>query len=220
MGKREIKEVMILDAAEKIFEAVGFDNTKMEDVAQEAKMSKGSIYFYFQSKENLYMAITYRGMQKLNDLMYSTIQTHKDQKGVQSVVGLLETYIDFAEDYPLYIECILDYMSINRSSSSGMDEAKMTQAMKESIFYQKTQDIQNVPIGLAIKELEKGKLDGSVKNRNKPELLFISAWSTIVGYLKVTNASGKHRSTFLKINKAEWKKYILQMMQNQLEAVD
>ena len=49
MGKREIKEVMILNAAEKVFEAVGFANTKMEDVASATGMSKGSIYFYFQS---------------------------------------------------------------------------------------------------------------------------------------------------------------------------
>ncbi|MBK7606925.1 MAG: helix-turn-helix transcriptional regulator [Saprospiraceae bacterium] len=63
MGKRDLKEVIILNAAEKIFEEVGFVNAKMDDIAREASMSKGSIYFYFQSKENLYMAITYRGMQ-------------------------------------------------------------------------------------------------------------------------------------------------------------
>ena len=146
MGKRELKEVLILNAAEKIFESVGFDNTKMDDVAKQAGMSKGSIYFYFQSKENLYMAITYRGMHKLNDLMYNCLNEHKNNKGAQGVVGLLETYIDFAEDYPLYIECLLDYMSINRSSSSGMDMAKMTQAMKESIYYQKIQDLSLIHI--------------------------------------------------------------------------
>lgn len=220
MGKRELKEVMILNAAEKIFESVGFDNTKMDDVAKQAEMSKGSIYFYFQSKENLYMAITFRGMQKLNDLMYAALSDHKNEKGAAGVVGLLETYIDFAEDYPLYIECLLDYMSINRSSSSGMDAAKMTQAMKDSIYYQKIQDIQNVPVTLAVKEIERGRQDGSVKNKNRPELLFITAWANIVGYLKVTNASGKHRNTFLKVNKTEWKRYLLQVMRNQLETVD
>ncbi|MEP7268729.1 MAG: TetR/AcrR family transcriptional regulator [Saprospiraceae bacterium] len=218
MGKRDLKEVMILNAAEKIFESVGFENTKMDDVAKEVNMSKGSIYFYFQSKENLYMAITYRGMHKLNDLMYTSINEHKNENGAQSVVGLLEIYLDFAEDFPLYIECLLNYMAINRSSSSGMDEARMTEAMKESIYYLKIQDIQNVPITLAIKEIERGKYDGSVKNKNKPELLFITAWATIVGYLKVTNASGKHRTTLLKINKSEWKNYVLKVMRLQLES--
>lgn len=102
MGKRDLKEVIILNAAEKIFEEVGFVNAKMDDIAREASMSKGSIYFYFQSKENLYMAITYRGMQKLNDFMYTSLANHKDDNGSKCVIGLLETYIDFAEDF-LYI---------------------------------------------------------------------------------------------------------------------
>ncbi len=218
MGKRDLKEVIILNAAEKIFEEVGFVNAKMDDIAREASMSKGSIYFYFQSKENLYMAITYRGMQKLNDFMYTSLANHKDDNGSKCVIGLLETYIDFAEDFPLYIECLLDFMAINRASSSGQDAAKMTEAMKSSIYYQKISDIQNVPISLAIKEIERGKRDGSGLNPNKPELLFITAWSTIVGYLKLTTASGKHRSTLHTINKLEWKKYVLQLMRNQLES--
>lgn len=217
MGKREIKEVMILNAAEKVFEAVGFANTKMEDVAKATGMSKGSIYFYFQSKENLYMAITYRGMQKLNDLMYGCLTAFKEQSGSRAVIGLLETYIDFAEDFPLYIEALLDYMAVNRSTASGQDIAKLTAAMKDSIYYQKIQDIQNIPITLAVKEIERGWSDGSVKNKNKPELLFITAWATIIGYLKLTTASGKHRSTLHKINKQEWKKYVLRFMKDQLE---
>jgi AcrR family transcriptional regulator len=220
MGKRELKEVMILNAAEKVFEEVGFANAKMDDIAKAASMSKGSIYFYFQSKENLYMAVTYRGMQKLNDMMYASMTMYKDDTGAKSVIGLLETYIDFAEDYPLYIEALLDYMAINRSSSSGQDAAKMTDAMLQSIYYQKIQDIQNVPVSIAIKEIERGWGDGSVGNKNKPELLFITAWATIVGYLKLTTASGKHRSTLHKINKQEWKKYVLQLMRNQLEKKD
>lgn len=217
MGKRDLKEVMILDAAERIFEAVGFTNAKMENIAAEAGMSKGSIYFYFQSKENLYMAITYRGIQRLNDLMYENISRHKDESGAKSVIGLIETYLDFAEDYPLYIECMLDYMSVNRSSEQGQDMAKLTDAMKSSIFYQKTHDIQNIPFSLAIKEIERGRIDGSVKNKNKPELLFITAWSIIVGYLKLTTASGRQRTTLHKIGKPEWKKYVLLMLLHQLE---
>jgi hypothetical protein len=61
------------------------------------------------------MAVTYRGMQKLNDLMYACVAAHKENSGAKSVIGLLETYLDFAEDYPLYIESLLDYMAINRS---------------------------------------------------------------------------------------------------------
>ncbi len=43
----------ILHAAEKVFEAYGFAETTMDAVAAEAGVSKGSIYNYFPSKEDL-----------------------------------------------------------------------------------------------------------------------------------------------------------------------
>jgi AcrR family transcriptional regulator len=43
----------ILHAAEKVFEAHGFAETTMDAVAAEAGVSKGSIYNYFPSKEDL-----------------------------------------------------------------------------------------------------------------------------------------------------------------------
>ena len=73
--KRNIKENSIIDAAEKVFSKQGFANTKMEDVAKALGMSKGTIYFYFNSKENLYMAITYRAFQALIEAFYIVLKT-------------------------------------------------------------------------------------------------------------------------------------------------
>lgn len=42
---------MICEAAFRVFSAKGFANTTMEDIAHEAGMSKGGIYFHFSSKE-------------------------------------------------------------------------------------------------------------------------------------------------------------------------
>ncbi|HHH53572.1 MAG TPA: TetR/AcrR family transcriptional regulator, partial [Bacteroidetes bacterium] len=63
--KRLSKEESIITAAEKVFNKVGYKNAKMEEVAKAAGITKVTLYTYFQSKENLYMALTYRGFQKL-----------------------------------------------------------------------------------------------------------------------------------------------------------
>lgn len=47
----------ILDAAKKVFESAGYAATKMETVAQEAGIAKGSIYNYFKSKHDLFRTI-------------------------------------------------------------------------------------------------------------------------------------------------------------------
>jgi len=57
-AKRNAKENLIIDAAERVFSVVGFKNAKMENIAAEASITKVTLYSYFQSKENLYLALT------------------------------------------------------------------------------------------------------------------------------------------------------------------
>lgn len=47
----------ILDAALNIFSRKGFHDTKVDEIVQEAHISKGSIYFHFPNKERLFIAL-------------------------------------------------------------------------------------------------------------------------------------------------------------------
>ncbi len=51
------KRRQILDGAGRIFSTAGFDATSMSDVAREARVSKATLYVYFQDKEHLFTAI-------------------------------------------------------------------------------------------------------------------------------------------------------------------
>ena len=106
--KRTIKENNIIEAAESVFETVGFKNAKMEDIAAEAGITKVTLYSYFQSKENLYLAITYRALQSLNDAYYKSLDNNKNKKGIDSVVALIETFMTFCEENFLYSETLLE----------------------------------------------------------------------------------------------------------------
>lgn len=57
MGAREEKHIDILKAAIRVFSEHGFDGAKMEYIAKEAGIGKGTIYEYFQSKEQLFEEI-------------------------------------------------------------------------------------------------------------------------------------------------------------------
>ncbi|MEW6545362.1 MAG: TetR/AcrR family transcriptional regulator [Bacillota bacterium] len=59
--KRLEKETMILDAAERVFAARGYAATTVKDVAQEAGVATGTVYLYFPSKEELFLALIDRG---------------------------------------------------------------------------------------------------------------------------------------------------------------
>jgi outer membrane protein TolC/AcrR family transcriptional regulator len=51
------KRAAILDAARRVFSRKGYAETAVEDVADEAHVAKGTLYLYFKSKEELYMAV-------------------------------------------------------------------------------------------------------------------------------------------------------------------
>lgn len=56
-GKSPDKRQAILDAAEKTFGANGYAAATMEQIAADAGISKGSIYNYFRSKQDLFMEL-------------------------------------------------------------------------------------------------------------------------------------------------------------------
>lgn len=54
---RSNRSAQIRRAALKLFNEKGFSATRLEDVAEEAGVSKGTIYLYFEGKEDLFFAI-------------------------------------------------------------------------------------------------------------------------------------------------------------------
>lgn len=51
------KRDLILASAKQIFIRFGYHKTTMNDIASEARMGKGSMYYYFKSKEELFLNV-------------------------------------------------------------------------------------------------------------------------------------------------------------------
>jgi AcrR family transcriptional regulator len=59
----------ILNAAEEVFTKKGLDLARMDDIAEETGLSKGTLYLYFKSKDELIIAILDRIFQGMFKLM-------------------------------------------------------------------------------------------------------------------------------------------------------
>ncbi len=55
--KRAEKEERIIKAATELIFAKGFEATKMDEIAQRADVSKGSLYLHFKTKDEIYLLI-------------------------------------------------------------------------------------------------------------------------------------------------------------------
>lgn len=209
MTKREEKKAKIVEAAEVIFDQQGFGNANMNVVAEKAGVSKGTVYFYFDSKENLYMAIAYRALTYLNDKLYQAVHQSKDKSGLESVLAIVASYMEFSETHPLYADAMLDYMALVRGEKLELDEAKASKAMKESIYFNMLRDINNIPLKLVVTEIERAREDGSIINASPPVLLFMNAWALILGYMKISKTSPANRNTLFTIPITDWRASII-----------
>lgn len=59
-GQDQTKRDQILSGAHRVFTRMGFDAASMNDITREAQVSKGTIYVYFSSKEELFEALIER----------------------------------------------------------------------------------------------------------------------------------------------------------------
>jgi TetR/AcrR family transcriptional regulator, repressor for uid operon len=68
----------IVESALISFSKYGYDRTRMEDISEAAKVSKGTLYLYFRSKEELFYAISERNITKLKEQLSTLFTTKKE----------------------------------------------------------------------------------------------------------------------------------------------
>lgn len=205
-SKKSLKEQKLIKAAETIFERVGFSNAKMEDIATEAGITKVTLYSYFQSKENLQLAVTHKALQLLIDKYYECLTENRDKTGLESTMAIFKLFIDFSEKNFLYSEALLNYFSLIRTSAYGDNKEKLTDGINESVYFRKLQDIQNLPFKLTVQEIMRGKEDGSIRDDLDPMMVTLSAWAASIGYIKVVSVTSNNLKPLFNVDLNQLKK--------------
>ncbi len=75
--KIDVKE-KIVDAALATFSKNGYDRTRMDDIAEAANVSKGTLYLYFKNKEELFFAISERNIRELKEQLSTLLTKSED----------------------------------------------------------------------------------------------------------------------------------------------
>ena len=91
MGKEKLRN-SILDAAERVIQARGLPDTKTDDIAKEAGISKGCVFYHFASKQDLLLGIVNRYERILYDLrdrIYSDLPDQPSRKMKAMLLALV-----------------------------------------------------------------------------------------------------------------------------------
>lgn len=145
----------ILDAAERVFFEKGYTLAKMDDVAEEAELSKGTLYLYFKNKEELYFGLTHRALLNLKERFQKVVNA--DGTGLEKIVNIGHAFYDFSKEEPEYYKTIAQY---------EMAQMGATEAGKQMM--QKCHEVGRTVMELVAAPLILGIEDGSIRNDIHP----------------------------------------------------
>lgn len=111
--KNEISLNRILRGALKEFSEKGYDGASINIICSSENLSKGILYHYFSTKEELYLACVSQCFSELTEYLKENIKIENDEKSNKSDIRKqLENYFmvrfDFFQQYPFYQRIFTD----------------------------------------------------------------------------------------------------------------
>jgi len=169
--EKEKRRKDILDAAERVFFRQGVEKATMDDVAQEAELSKATLYLYFSSKEEIYFAIYLRGQDKL----FSMID--KATKAVGNTREKLSRYmsivVNFQKKYPNYFEAFFYFLT------------RGVQLSDDNIYLKQHKETGRAFLNNWIRLIQKGQDEGFIRANLNAIPVGAILWMQLIGFLKI-----------------------------------
>ncbi|MBN1850960.1 MAG: TetR/AcrR family transcriptional regulator [Deltaproteobacteria bacterium] len=166
--ERLARKQAILDAAREVFFEKGFQATTMDQIAEAAELSKGSLYIHFPTKEELYVSILIEGIEMLNGHFRTAI------RGVEGWEAQLRKICDAY--YHFYREH-KNYFKILFLLQHGEISSKVSESLYGSCL-----DMGLVCLATLSKALENGMAMGEIRRQNAMELAII-LWGALNGVI-------------------------------------
>lgn len=118
--ERKQRRGAMIEIAKDFFATQGYEQTMVDTVAQAAGYTKMTLYNYFKSKDDLFLAVVSEAYQKLYEIMDS----HLNQDEVPyELRSMGEAYLTFFERYP-------DYAILFESPRLGVVITKLLQKVE------------------------------------------------------------------------------------------
>jgi AcrR family transcriptional regulator len=162
MAKDQTKD-KILSVAARMFGKYGFQKTTVDEIARTAHKAKGSVYYYFKSKEELFLAVVTQEINVLKSGLTRVIVDSRD------ATGMIRSYLlnrmtlmkdatnyheslkaDFVDDFGFLAECREDFTRYEIE----LMKAVLDRGVRENAFLIKDTQATAHVIILAMKAIE------------------------------------------------------------------
>jgi AcrR family transcriptional regulator len=106
--ERDGRRRLILKSARTLFFAKGFKNVTVDEIARYSELGKGSIYLYFNSKEEIYVQILLNYIDKFHQQLFSLF--NKKKSAVELLFEFSYFYADFFLNDPELFRILMAFM--------------------------------------------------------------------------------------------------------------
>jgi AcrR family transcriptional regulator len=159
----------ILDAAREEFFEHGFHAPTVDDVAARAEVSKGTIYLYFVSKEEILAHLLLEGLEFLLDEMQAAYEPDAGQPE-GTLESLANAYLHFCQANPSYFRLIMAF-----------DRGRFEESISGKL-YRKVLNKSLQGLNLLAQTIELGKASGTFQV-DDPWLAAGTVWAALNGVL-------------------------------------
>ncbi|MBN1996078.1 TetR/AcrR family transcriptional regulator [candidate division KSB1 bacterium] len=175
--EKERRKNEILNAAEKVFFTRGIAVATMDEVAEKAELSKGTLYLYFPSKQAVYFGLAERALIKLKQFFLDAVAQKKS--GIDKIRAIGEAYYRFSKEHRDYFQTIAHWETTEMEFA---DETVMMQC------HEAGRDVQEI----VVKALTTGMQDGSIRNDLDPVKTAFLLEGQMTGLIQMISREEKH----------------------------
>ena len=135
LRQQDISRGQLLDAAEEVFGRKGFHEATLKEVAELAEFAVGSVYSFFENKDDLFRQIfVRRGEQFIPEL--HAILDNGDASPVEQLHALVDFEVGFFRSHPHFGRLYLRYSSATSLSSDRDIDAVMKERYEDAMRVQ------------------------------------------------------------------------------------
>jgi AcrR family transcriptional regulator len=167
--EKEFRKVEIVDAAQKVFFEKGLQDATMDEIAEAAELSKGTLYIYYKSKEDLYLTVLMRGMQILYNMFERTLSSEKPM--VERLWQLGTDYYNFFESNKNFFRMFHFFQTPQLHKQVSNDMTDICRTMNHKLR------------DLVIHALQKAMEEGLIRSDLNPMDIYIIIWSSSTALL-------------------------------------
>lgn len=104
------RKAQIINAAQNVFTQKGFNQARMDDIANETGLSKGTLYLYFNSKDDLIIAILDRMFQR--ELKQMEILDSANLSATETIWKMTETLANEISGFVQLVPIIYQFLAL------------------------------------------------------------------------------------------------------------